>query len=35
MGTQSNLTEKYSYWLNIKPEAENKNPICINWDNVD
>ena len=35
MSTQPLLTGKYSYWLNIKPEAENKNLIYINWDHVD
>ena len=24
-----------SHWLNIKPEVENENPVCINWDHVD
>ncbi len=31
MSTQPKLSGKYSHWLNIKPEAENENPICINW----
>ena len=35
MSTQSKSTGKYSHWLVIKPEVENKNPICINWDHVD
>ena len=26
---------KYSHWLNIEPEAENENPVCIKWDLVD
>ena len=26
---------KYSYWLNIKLETNNKNPIFIKWDHVD
>ena len=22
---------KYSHWLNIEPEVENENPVCIKW----
>ena len=24
-----------SHWLNIGPEVENENPVCIKWDHVD
>ena len=34
MSSQPKSTGKYSHWLNIKPEAENKNLACINWDHV-
>ena len=34
MGTQPKSTGKYNHeW--IKPEVENENPICINWDHFD
>ena len=35
MSAQPKLTGKYSHWLNIEPEVENENPVCINWDHVD
>ena len=35
MSAQPKLTGKYSHWLNIEPEAENENPVCIKWDHVD
>ena len=25
---------KYSLWLNIEPEAENENSVCIDWNHV-
>ena len=35
MTTQPKSTEKYSYWLIMKPEEENKNSICINSNQID
>ena len=35
MSAQPKSTGKYSHWLNIEPEAENQNPVCINWDHVE
>lgn len=35
MSTQPKSTGKYSHWLNIKPEAENEDHLCVNWDHVD
>ena len=35
MSAQPKSTGKYSHWMNMKPEAENENPVCINWDHVD
>ena len=35
MSAPPKLTEKYSHWLNIKPEVENEHPVCISWDYVD
>ena len=29
------MTGKYRHWLNIEPELENENPVCINRDHVD
>ncbi len=34
LGAQPKLTGKQSL-LNIEPEAENENPVYINWDHVD
>ena len=30
MSAQPKLTGKYRQWLNIEPEAENENLVCIN-----
>ena len=34
MSKQPKGTGKYSHWLNIIRE-ENREPVCINWDQVD
>ena len=35
MNSQSKSIGRYSDWLNIEPEAEDENPVCINWNHVD
>ena len=34
MSSQSKLIGKYSNWLHTELEAENENPVYINWDHV-
>ena len=35
MYAQPRLIGKYRHLLNIEPEMENENPVCIKWDHVD
>ena len=35
LGAQRKSTGKCSHWLNIEPEVENENLVCIKWDHVD
>lgn len=34
MSTQTKSTGKYRCWLNIIPEKDHEDPICINWNYV-
>lgn len=35
MSVQPKSTGKYSHWINIEPEDENEDQVCINWNHID